>query len=38
MAHVLRVLWEKLEVAMALTGCRTLTDIQQRTVLTEISA
>lgn len=37
-AHVLRVLWEELEVAMALTGCRTLTDIQQRTVLTEINA
>lgn len=26
-AHVLRLLWEELEVAMALTGCRTLADI-----------
>jgi 4-hydroxymandelate oxidase len=26
-AHVLRLLWEELEVAMALTGCRTLEEI-----------
>ena len=26
-AHVLRLLWEELEIAMALTGCRTLADI-----------
>lgn len=26
-AHVLRLLWEELEVAMALTGCRTLDEI-----------
>lgn len=29
-AHVLKLLWEELEVAMALTGCRTLTDIQRQ--------
>lgn len=27
-AHILRLLWEELEVAMALTGCRTLADAQ----------
>ncbi|MBJ6609864.1 MAG: alpha-hydroxy-acid oxidizing protein [Candidatus Thiothrix moscowensis] len=26
-AHVLRLLWEEMEVAMALSGCRTLSDI-----------
>ncbi|WP_197693917.1 alpha-hydroxy acid oxidase [Vogesella sp. LIG4] len=37
-AHLLRILQEELEVAMALTGCRTLADIDRQLLWTEAQA